>query len=486
MSRVLVVGLDGLSPTLVQTWLPELPNLRGVMERGIFGAAQSIVQPVTPPAWTAMISGRNPGHFGFTDFTYRVDQSYTEFKLIHSRQVRVPTLYTLLPAAGRRALFVSVPVTYPPVTIPDGLCLSCFMAPSVSSGITQPAEAQADLLARTTSPFLLDASADEASAGVDRGDLARRIRELDRQRFDIAAHLMQTRPWDLLFMVCMGTDRAAHYFMRYQDPAHGRHDPDPRYRDVIRDHYRYCDERLGELLALAGEDTVVMVVSDHGVQRLDGKVNINDWLFDNGYLRLESPVDKPTPLARAAVDWSRTRAWARGYGGQVYLNVRGREPEGCVEPEAVDALMDELSARLKELTAPDGGRLRVDVMRRRDIYSGPQAAACPDLFLQVEGLRYLTSDLLGHRGLVTPVRELALDDASHAPAGFLALCGPGVPRLGRFNALYILDVAPTVLDLLGVPLPPDLDGRPIHKVDDVYSSEDEAALTSRLQALYLE
>jgi len=489
MTRVLVVGLDGLGPDLVEAWLPELPHLRGLMDRGIHGRLQSVVQPVTPPAWTAMITGRNPGHFGFTDFPYRVGRSYTDFKLVHSRLVRLPTLATVSAAAGRRTMMLGVPISFPPVEVANGVCLSCFMAPSLKSGITQPPELQSEILARTSSPYLLDASLDGAAEpeAVDRDDLLRRIRELDRQRFDIAAYLMSGREWDLLFMVCMGTDRVGHYFMRYQDPAHGRHEPGSRFEGAIREHYRYCDRRLGELIEGAGPDTVVLVVSDHGIQRLDGKFNINDWLAEGGYLRLTAPVDVPTPLSRAPVDWAATKAWARGYGGQVYLNVRGREPQGMVRPEDVDALLAELEAGLTGLELPGGGRARVETVRRDGVYDGPHADRCPDLFLQIEGLRYLTSDLVGHGDLFTPVSALGPDDAGHAPAGFCALAGPGVPALGRFAALSLFDVAPTVLDLLQVEAPPGLEGRRIHREeDDVYSDEDEAELTSRLRALYLE
>lgn len=488
MSRVLVVGLDSFSPDLVERWLPELPNLRALMEGGLFGPLQSIIQPVTPAAWTAMISGRNCGHFGFTDFPYRVNHSYTDFKLVHSRLIRVPTLATMLPAAGRRALMVGVPISYPPIAIRDGVCVSCFMAPSLRRSITQPPELQAELLAQTSSPYLLDASLEGVpdSSEVDYDDLRRRIRELDRQRFDIARHLMTTKPWDLLFLVCMGPDRAGHYFLRFQDPAHGAYRDDPRHQDAVRDQYRYCDQRLGELVELAGADTVVMVVSDHGIQRLDGKLNINDWLAANGFLCLSEPLTTPTPLAQAPVDWSRTRAWARGYGGQIYLNLRGREPQGCVDPAAADDLLTQLDEKLHELTTADGRRLRVTTVRRRSIYDGPEAERCPDLFVQIEELRYLTSDQVGHRQLVTPVAELGVDGASHAMNGFCALAGPGIPQLGRFAALHILDVAPTLLELLGVAPPGELEGRAMHLEEDVYSADDESELTSRLQALYLE
>src|SRR5690349_15566905 len=120
MTRVLVIGLDALSPDLVERWLPDLPNLQRLMQTGIYGPLQSIVQPITPAAWTAMISGRDPSHFGFTDFTYRVGTSYTDFRLVHSRVIKIPTLYTMLAAEGRRVHAVGVPVSYPPIAIPQG------------------------------------------------------------------------------------------------------------------------------------------------------------------------------------------------------------------------------------------------------------------------------------------------------------------------------------------------------------------------------
>jgi predicted AlkP superfamily phosphohydrolase/phosphomutase len=485
MSRVLVIGLDGLSPDLVESWLPELPNITALRERGIYGRLESIIQPVTPAAWTAMISGHNPGHFGFTDFTRRQGKSPTDFRLVHSGMVRLPTLATLLPQAGRRALMIGVPVSYPPLEIAQGVCVSCFMAPSLKAGVTFPSALQAELLAQTSSPYLLDVSLAQTPQ-IERGELARRLKELDRQRFDIARYLMQSRPWDLLFLVCMGSDRVGHYFMRFQDPLHGRYDADARYRDVIREHYRYCDTRLGELVADAGPETVVMVVSDHGLQRLDGKVNLNDWLVAHGYLVLREPLAALTPMGKAPVDWERTRAWAHGYGGQIYLNVQGREPQGCVPPADVDSVLSELEAQLRGLCQPDGRGMQVETIRRQEIYSGPYADDCPDLFVQWEGLRYTTSDLLGHSTLVQPVQELGPDDAAHAPAGFFAMAGPAIPQAGMFAAAHLLDIAPTILDVLGLALPADLDGRPLHRVESVYSPEDEAELTSRLRTLYLE
>ncbi len=487
MPRILVIGLDGLCPNLVERWRPELPHLQSLMQRGIYGPLQSIVQPVTPVAWTSMLTGYTPGQFGFTDFTYRPgNQSYTDFQLVHSQIIHTPTLYTLLPKAGYRLLMVGVPISYPPVEIANGVCVSCFMAPSLKQSITRPSALQPEILASTSSPYLLDVSLADMAGEIDRAGLVRRLHELDRQRFDVARFLMQTQPWDVLFMVCMGTDRVGHYFMRYQDQTHGRYDADPRYQNAMHDHYTYCDERIGELISLVDNDTIIMVVSDHGMQPLDGKVNINDWLVAKGYLQLQDPVQQTTSLKNAAIDWTHTKAWAHGYGGQIYLNIQGRDPQGCIPPDRVEETLQALEADIQDISDPTGKRLKVETIRRTDIYRGARTEICPDLFVQFEGLRYTTSDLLGHTKMVTPIRELGPDDAAHAPDGFFVMAGPEIPNWGRFAAAHLLDILPTMLDLLKIAPASDLEGHLLHKTNDIYTQEDQEELTSRLQTLYLE
>lgn len=487
MSKVLVVGLDALDPSLVNSWLSELPNLRRLMEAGISGPLHSIVQPVTPAAWTAMISGRNQGHFGFTDFFYRPGPGYGPLQLVHSGAIRSPTIRHFLAAAGMRSIMIGVPVSYPPLAMPNSICVSCFMAPQLSRGITNPVELQAELLAATSQPYLLDVAV-EKGAQTNPDELAARLIEFDRQRFDVALHLMRTRPWELLFLVCMGTDRVGHYFMRYQDPAHRCYPGRTRHSEVMFRHYRYCDRRLGELIEEAGPDTTVLVVSDHGMQRLDGRVHLNRWLIEQGYLRLTKQPDDLLTLHPAHVDWRQTRAWAMGYGGQIYLNLKGREQNGCVPADRVGKLCHEIAAGLSQLSNPEGETLPVTAYFGRDLFDGQYAAYCPDLCVQFDALRYLTSNRVDQGPLVTPVAAEDWDDGSHARQGFFAMAGPNVPPLGRFSVLHLLDVAPTILDLLGLPLP-ELEGQPVHQSPDDTAPYDEAdglALTNRLQKLYLD
>jgi predicted AlkP superfamily phosphohydrolase/phosphomutase len=482
--RVLVVGLDALDAILVDRWLPELPNLRAICARGLYGPLESIVQPVTPVAWTSIATGRNPGHYGFTDFLYRPapEQGYGPLRLVHSGLVRATTLVQRAAAAGLRTITIGLPVSYPPIEVPGGICVSCFMAPSLERGIVAPRDLQEELLAATTSPYLLDVPVLERDVP-DRTELAGRLLAFDAQRFDLAHHL-SGREWDLLFLVCMGTDRVGHYFMRFADDEHMRHEPDSPFAETILEHYRFCDRRLGELVEEAGPDTAVVVLSDHGMQRLDGRINLNEWLRRQGYLRLLEEPSGPTPFRELAIDWNRTRAWSSGYGGQIFFNVRGREVQGCVEESEVEDLEAELTAALAEVCGPAGDRLRVEMFRGDTLYDGPFADRCPDLCLQFDGLRVLTSSAVGAAQVVEPVTALGPDDGAHARFGFLALAAPDVAPLGRFDAMHLLDVAPTVLGLLGVDAE-QLEGRPLTEVAESLSDEDELELTNRLERLYL-
>jgi predicted AlkP superfamily phosphohydrolase/phosphomutase len=485
MSRVLVVGLDALDPDLVDRWLPLLPNLRRLAEAGISGPLQSVVQPVTPAAWTAMVTGRNQGRFGFTDFLYRPRPGYAS-ELVHSGAVRCPRLWELAAAGSARSLAVGVPVNYPPVPIPGGVSLACFMAPSLRRPIASPPDVQAELLGATSRPYLLDVAVQDGPA--DRDALAARLIELDRQRFDIAAHLMRTRPWELLFLVCLGTDRVGHYFMRFADPAHRRHPGDSRWAQTMLRHYRYCDERLGELVERAGPDVTTLVVSDHGMQRLDGRVYLNRWLIEHGYLRLAEPPEPGATIRSEKVDWAGTRAWASGYGGQVHVNMRGREPQGAVPAERVGELCREIAEGLGALRAPDGGALPVQAYPGRDLFDGPHAGSCPELCVQFDGLRWLASDRVDAGPVAAPVEAGGVDDGSHAPRGWFALAGPRVPAGGRYDGVHLLDVAPTILDLLGAPAF-ELDGQPLHRAAEgasPYAEEEAVDLTNRLEKLYLQ
>jgi predicted AlkP superfamily phosphohydrolase/phosphomutase len=487
MTRVLVVGLDGLDWELASRWMAELPTLAALAARGAHGPLESIVQPVTPPAWTSMVSGHNPGHFGFTDFTARQPGTYARQRLVHSGMVRADTIFELADRAGLRTIALSVPVSYPPRPRRRGVVLSCIMAPGPDKLVTQPAALRERLLELTSGPLLFDAASTDHDVAGDRDALIAKITRLDDQRFEIATALAGEGGWDLLFMVCPGTDRVAHYFLHHGDQRHVAHQADGRYGDAVLDHYRHCDQRLGELLDAAGPDTVVLVASDHGVQRLDGKLNLNDWLVRMGYLKLDSELAGPRRLDQAPVDWAATQAWAHGFGGQIFLNRRGLYPAGWLDEQAAEATVDKLTGDLAGLARDGGEPIEVQVLHGDDLYDGPFRRLCPDLCLQLDGLRLLTRNSVGNQRLVTAPDVAGDGDvASHTLGGFLSLSGPGVPDAGRCDGLSIYDVAPTILELLGVGGDQMEGVSLVSELAEAYSGDDQAVLSSRLQALYLD
>lgn len=463
MSKVVVLGLDGFNPDLVDRWRDDLPNLSALMRDGAYGRIRSTVPPITPQAWTCAQCGKNPGQYGFWDFTYRSDFSYGEPNLINSQGVKVATLYKILPRRGKRAAIINVPVTFPPPRIPDGYSISSFMTPDVEGQFTQPAELKQEIT-ELVGEYIIDASTPELNfRKMDKDAVLKRIYDMDTQRFKILKHFIKTKNCDYIFCVVMGTDRMPHLFYRYFDEKHVRYTPDSKYNTALHDHYVFCDQNLGEVRALLDEDTALVLHSDHSVQRLDGRVCLNDWLVEEGYMKLKEPITELTPLRKAVdkIDWANTMAFATGYTGQLYLNVKGREAQGAVDPADYDKVLDELRERLLAVTSPEGKKLDTTVFKRDDIHHGKYAQFGPDLFVFFDDCRWNIDEQLGHDSLYSYDTTKGPDDGGHGPEGFFAMAGPGVPQLGELKNFSLVDVAPTVLRLMGEKIPEDMEGRPL-------------------------
>ncbi len=485
--KVVVLGLDGFNPELVDRWRDELPNLSSMMNEGMYGDLCSTVPPITPQAWTCALSGVNPGKYGFWNFGYRDEFVYGEPKLINSKEVKVDTLYDILPRYGRKVAIINVPVTYPPIEIPNGYCISCFLTPSIESQFTHPASLREEVEA-LVGEYIIDASTSDSNyRTMDKDRVLKRIYDMDEQRFTLMKHFIKEKNCDYLFTVIMGTDRMPHLFYRYFDEKHVYYDPDPRYKDALKNHYKYVDKNIGEIRELLDDNTVFIVHSDHSVQRLDGRINLNEWLIEEGYMKVNTYPDKLTPLRNCDIDWSQTKAWATGYTGQIYLNMRHREPQGVIEPRDYHKVLDELTEKMKAITGPNGEKLNTQVFRRTEIHPGPRSRFGPDLFMNFDECRWNISELIGYgRGvLYSHETTLGPDDGGHGQYGFFAMAGPGIPGLGKLQNLDLRDIAPTVLSIMGIEVPEDMEGNVLVKKSEngAYSEEDEDEIKKRLANL---
>ncbi len=270
----------------------------------------------------------------------------------------------------------------------------------------------------------------------------------------------------LVFCLFDTPDRVQHMFWRFGEPGHpaNRHRPDEaaRYGHVIEDHYQRCDRVVGTVLDACGDDTLVVVLSDHGFTSFQRGVHLNTWLHANGYLTLRSgaqPGDEGGDFLRQ-VDWGRTRAYALGLGS-VYLNVRGREADGIVAPDEASRVGDQLARRITGLVDSERGVVAVrGAHARAQLYAGPFADEAPDVVVDfAAGYRVSWETALG--GVPEGVfgdnlRKWGGDhivDPALVP-GVLFLSRPFRP-----DGASLLDLAPTILDAVRVPATATLEGR---------------------------
>jgi predicted AlkP superfamily phosphohydrolase/phosphomutase len=288
---------------------------------------------------------------------------------------------------------------------------------------------------------------------------------MTEQRFRVCRHLLDTRPWDFFMMVEIGLDRMHHAFWRFSDRDHPRYEPDHRYRDAIRNYYGYLDDEIGELLERFDDDTAVVVVSDHGARPMLGAICVNEWLLDAGYLVLRGDrPQQPTPLKDLAIDWGRTRAWGEGgYYCRLSLNLKGREPQGTVDPDDAEALCADLARRLESLPGAAGEPIGTRVLRPGELWR-EQRGIPPDLVVYFGDLGWRSNGSVGHGRHWTFANDTGPDDANHDRDGVCVISGAGI-RAERRNDLRLEDIAPTILALSGLPPDEEMRGRVVAQAE---------------------
>jgi predicted AlkP superfamily phosphohydrolase/phosphomutase len=415
---IAIVGLDGATWDLAGPFLEagDMPALGALIRAGTGGVLRSTIPPVTFPAWSSFMTGANPGRHGIFDFTRRVPGTY-EVAFVGSRDRRVPTMWKLLSDAGRRVAVLGVPTTYPPEPL-NGIMVGGFDSP-VATGIdgsfVHPPEFYAEMT-RAVGPYAVtDFQELTIGPGWHADALPKILAAVERKR-DLARYVLRKESWDC-FMVLFGeADTASHHFWMFADPSSPRFDAAraAELGSALRDVYRRLDAALGAIVAELPADATILVASDHGFGGAGTSVlHLNRWLADHGWLAFRrGGRELPARLARgarraalaflprgvqerlvrrggrdlarrleswsrfAAIDMGRTRAFSEelNYAPSIWLNVRGRDPEGQVAPGAdYDAAVRAAARRAARVAPPETGAAIVARVHRRDeIYDGPR------------------------------------------------------------------------------------------------------------------
>src|SRR6266567_2233542 len=458
--RVAVIGLDCAPPQLLFDRLAEeVPNINALMQRGMHGDLASITPPITIPAWACAMSGKTPGQLAIYGMRNRKDTTYEGLSIATSLAVKEPQVWDVLGERGLRSLLIGVPPGYPPRPV-NGWRISCFLTPPSAPSYTHPQELAGEIDGVLGGePYIFDIP-NFREQGYDH--VHEQLYRMTERKFRVARHLVRTKPWDYFMMVEMAADRLHHVFWQHFDPAHPKYEAGNRFETAFQDYYRYLDREIGELLDALPEDCVVILMSDHGARPMVGGVCFNDWLVSNGYLAMTEPVTSQTPIAKAPIDWSRTVAWGDGgYYGRLFVNLKGREPQGIVEPGDYERVRDELTERLEKMTGPDGDLLGTKVFKPQEVYPEVRGVA-PDLIVYFGDLEWRSVGTVGATTVgdaFTHENDTGPDGANHDRTGVFVMSGaPGQPT-GRVEGLNLVDVGPTILKMYGAEAPEGAVGR---------------------------
>jgi predicted AlkP superfamily phosphohydrolase/phosphomutase len=350
-----------------------------------------------------------------------------------------------------------VPPNYPPRRFP-GVSVGCFLTPNTSTcDYTYPAKAKAEI-EELIGEYPVDVAGFRTE---DKLWLKQKIWEMTDKHFQVVRHFLKTVDWQYFQFLEIGLDRIHHGFWKYFDPQHRQYVAGHPLASVIPDYYRYLDKQIGSVLELVDSKTAVLIVSDHGAQRLEGGFCVNEWLQREGLLVLKHEISQPVRFSPDLVDWSRTRAWSEGgYYARVFFNIQGREPQGVVPAADYEAFAAEMEERFVNLLDDRGQPMGSIVFRPYRLYRRVERVA-PDLIVHFGALYWRSIGGLGYENLYQQENDTGPDDCNHAQQGVLIMAVPGEAPRGQLEQLHLLDVAPTILELMGLPIPHTMQGRSI-------------------------
>ncbi|HKY03424.1 MAG TPA: alkaline phosphatase family protein, partial [Blastocatellia bacterium] len=473
---------------------------------GARASLRTTFPPITAVAWSSFMTGKNPGKHGIFEFTRKGRDSQRELAVNASFR-EGQAIWDLLGAAGKRVIVHNFPCTYPPAPV-NGVLIADFMTPRGRRDFTYP-QSILEEIESEFGPYRLHLSQTYTGGGAE-AVIDELFDELE-YKARVAPYLMERYDWDGFFQYFWGTDRIQHELWHLIDETHPRHDhqESERFRGRVFDYFKRTDEVIGSLVDLAGDESLVCIASDHGFGPAHKYCSFNIWLLEEGFLKLKGDaltrlkkfcfdlgltpeaafkMVKRLPLgglrpARGVsnqagaskllgtlflsfgdVDWERTVAFSKGNYGQIYVNLKGREPFGSVEPERYDSVCDAITDRLRAIVVPETGRPLIgEVFRREQIYNGPRVSDAPDIAFLPADMSYLplgNADFTSNRFIVDAFGI----SGCHRMDGILTLTGGPVKKGFDAGVAQIYDVAPTLLYLMGHVVPDDMDGRLLTEV----------------------
>ena len=451
--KLVVIGLDCATPrTLFEDFKDDCPNIKKLMESGVYGKLRSSDPPITIPAWMVMSTGKKAGTLGLYGFRHRKDNSYNDFWIATSYNIKELKVWDILAKKGLKSCVLGLPPTYPVQKV-SGCLVSGFITPDSNSEFTYPPELKEEIL-KNVGDYIFD-----VNFRVDKKeDLLNEIYKMTEIHFKTVKYLMQNKEWNYFKFVIIGLDRFHHAFWKYYDREHQKYEHQNKFEGEMKKYYHFLDTKIGELLDLFDDDTIVMIVSDHGAKAMKGLICVNMVLEDIGYLKFNTKPKPKTRIGEADIDWEHTYAWGwGGYYARIFLNVEGREPQGIIKEDDYERLRDEIANKLKSIKDVNGDPMNTKVYKPEELF-GIIRGDAPDLMVYFDDLNWRSSGTVGYESMYLDENDTGPDDAVHDWYGVYIIYDPK-KKIGKsLGVKNILDIAPTSLYILGLDVPFDMEG----------------------------
>jgi len=504
--KVFILGLDGASPDIIESLIGEgrLPTFKRLKEEGVMGRLRTTIPPITGSAWSSFMTGKNPGKHGIFDFIRRREGTY-HLAPINAELREGRSFWSWVSDAGKKVCVFNVPITYPPEKM-NGVMVSGMLTPPNKTDYTYP-PSLAQELDRITGGYQIHIKESYSRGGEDR--FLTHLYEVTDKRIKAMEYLFGLEDWDLFIAIFQGIDVLQHELWHCWDEKHFRHDPSQKkYSEAIPDLYQKMDGVLRRISDdWVGSDKTLIVMSDHGAGRLQKLLYINNFLIEKGFLKLKKGMGasiknvffrsgfvpmtfyhlllriglgrlkrkarfgqtqsflKSFFLSFEDVDWSQSVAYSIGStAGQIYLNLKGREPQGIVEPNhEFGRIREEIIRELKGLVDEETGEKVVEeIFRKEEIYQGPHLKEAPDIIFFPKGFEIAAFgeyEFASHRILDYSWGV----SGSHRMEGLLMMKGKAIQRGIPLEGAQIIDLAPSILYLLNLPIPNGMDGKVLEK-----------------------
>ena len=421
-SKLLIFGIDSAEYTLLKSWSSELPNLQFLLDK--LGKYFTTIPPITIPAWLTIFSGFNPGWFGLYDVKYRVPGTYTEFRLFNRELIKnFKFIWDYVCSRNGKVILCYVPGTYPPPEI-KGIVISDFFTPSINDPkFIYPQELRNEVFnVLNGEEYIIDVPGYKKLEPVKLYNLL--LKKID-QDMKIFIHLVKNYDWNLAICVLMSIDRAQHVLWKYFDKTHPKYEYNPELENLLLNLLKRIDYWFDKLLQVIPRNTKIVLISDHGAKPMYMRININEVLIQERFLKLREKPKKPMTLQEAdklnLIDWENTIAWSWGaYVGQIWINLKDREPRGCVKTEHYEETCKQIGDLMLKITDPDGKKLNTKVFCKWEIYKGLKVKYMPDITIYFDNLHFGVNTMIGLNDTYSFETEIGVDYSNHGEYGIFS------------------------------------------------------------------